>query len=77
MSPATTLVLPIFLVCPPTTTIAIVHHTLSNFKAVVQAMTNGVTVIKRIKTDKSDHGIRWLPFISFHPFDHCYAFPRD
>src|SRR5271154_4838461 len=26
ISPATTLVLPIFLVCPPTTTIAIVHH---------------------------------------------------
>src|SRR5271170_1867719 len=28
ISPATTLVFPIFLVCPPTTTIAITHHTI-------------------------------------------------
>jgi hypothetical protein len=49
MSPATTLVLPIFLVCPPTTTIAIFHHAVNryrNSRAVVQAVTNGVTMIK-------------------------------
>src|SRR5260370_29502260 len=53
ISPATTLVLPIFLVCPPTTPIAIVHHALSNFRPVVQALTNAVPVSKGRKTDNS------------------------
>jgi hypothetical protein len=45
-----------------------------NFRAVVQSVTNGVTMIKRIKTDKSDERRMMAAFYLLLSFDHRYAF---